>query len=135
MVIVSAGALGTPLLLERSGIGNPEILMKAGIGEVHSALHHVGEHYQDHHIMTYPYYSSMNENETLDALVSGRMNATEAIQQRASILGWNAQDVTGKLRPTDAEVAALGPAFQEIWDKDYKDNTNKPLMLTALLNG
>jgi alcohol oxidase len=133
MVIVSAGALGTPLLLERSGVGNPAILNNAGI-EVVSALPNVGENYQDHHLMTYPYYSSMNENETLDALFSGRMNATEAIQQNASILGWNAQDVTGKLRPTDAEVAELGPAFQETWDKEYKEDTNKPLLLTALVN-
>ncbi len=133
MVIVSAGALGTPLLLERSGIGKCEILEKAGI-EVISDLAHVGEHYQDHHLITYPYYSSLNEDETLDGLFSGRLNATDAVQNNASILGWNAQDVTGKLRPTDAEVAELGPLFQEAWDKEYKSNLNKPLLLTALVN-
>jgi alcohol oxidase len=92
-VILSAGALGTPLVLERSGVGDPEILKKSGI-EVVSALPNVGENYQDHHLITYPYYSSLNENKTLDALLSGRMNATEAIQKNVSILGWNAQDVT-----------------------------------------
>jgi alcohol oxidase len=133
MVIVSAGALGTPLVLERSGVGNPEILKKAGIAVI-SDLPNVGENYQDHHLITYPYYSSLNETETLDGLFSGRQNATEAVQNNASILGWNAQDVTGKLRPTDAEVAELGPAFQEIWNEEYKNNTNKPLLLTALVN-
>jgi alcohol oxidase len=133
MVIVSAGALGTPLILERSGVGNPDLLKKLGI-KVVSALPSVGENYQDHHLITYPYYSSLSENETLDGLLSGRQNATEAIQKNASILGWNAQDVTGKLRPTDKEAAALGPAFQEIWNKEYKTNTNKPLLLTALVN-
>ncbi|KAH8707531.1 GMC oxidoreductase-domain-containing protein [Phaeosphaeriaceae sp. PMI808] len=133
MVVVSSGALGTPLVLERSGVGNPEILKKAGI-EVVSNLPSVGENYQDHHLITYPYHSSMNEDETLDALFSGRLDVTEAIKKNASILGWNAQDVTGKLRPTDAEVAKLGPAFQETWDKEYKNNANKPLLLTALVN-
>jgi choline dehydrogenase-like flavoprotein len=32
MVIVSCGALGTPSVLERSGIGNPGILKRVGIG-------------------------------------------------------------------------------------------------------
>ncbi|KAF1953522.1 alcohol oxidase [Byssothecium circinans] len=133
MVIVSSGALGTPLILERSGIGNPDILKNAGI-EVVSPLSTVGENYQDHHLITYPYYTDLNEDETLDALFSGRLDAQAAIQKNASILGWNAQDVTGKLRPTDKEVAELGPAFQATWDKEYKNNTNKPLLLTALVN-
>jgi phosphoglycerate-specific signal transduction histidine kinase len=94
----------------------------------------VGENYQDHHLVTYPYYSSLQENETLDALISGRLNIREKIQQSAPILGWNAQDVTLKLRPTEAEVAELGPAFQEIWNQEYKNNTNKPLLLSAPVN-
>jgi choline dehydrogenase-like flavoprotein len=134
MVIVSAGALGTPLILERSGIGNPDILKKAGIDVVVSDLCAVGENYQDHHLITYPYYTNLNEDETLDALVSGRLDAGEAIKNNASILGWNAQDVTGKLRPTEEEVASLGPEFSAVWDEDYKDNANKPLLLTALIN-
>ncbi|KAF2826594.1 alcohol oxidase [Ophiobolus disseminans] len=133
LVIVSAGALGTPLILERSGIGNPEILTKHNIPVV-SALLSVGENYQDHHLITYPYHTSLNEDETLDALFSGRLNAAEAIEKKSPILGWNAQDVTGKLRPTDEEVAALGPAFQEAWNAEYRDNINKPLLLTALVN-
>ncbi|KAF2019502.1 GMC oxidoreductase [Aaosphaeria arxii CBS 175.79] len=133
LVIIASGALGTPLVLERSGIGNPDILEKAGIPVI-SDLPHVGENYQDHHLITYPYYSSLGENETLDALISGRLDAGEAIQENASILGWNAQDITGKLRPSNAEVEALGPAFEEMWNAEYKNNTNRPLLLTALVN-
>jgi alcohol oxidase len=133
IVIVSCGALGTPAVLERSGIGHPEILKNAGI-EVISALPDVGENYQDHHLITYPYYSSMKEDETLDGLFSGRLDAGEAIQKNAPILGWNGQDVTGKLRPTDKEVAELGPKFQKAWNEEYRDNPNKPLLLTALVN-
>lgn len=46
-VIVSAGAVGTPKLLELSGIGNPEVLRKHGI-PVRHALPGVGENLRDH---------------------------------------------------------------------------------------
>lgn len=133
MVIVSAGALGSPLVLERSGVGNSIFLNKHGI-EVISDLPSVGENYQDHHLITYPYHTSLNPDETLDALFSGRLDASEAVQNKHPILGWNAQDVTGKLRPTDTEIAELGPVFQKYWDEEYANNTNKPLLLTALVN-
>jgi choline dehydrogenase len=46
-VILSAGAVATPQLLELSGIGAPEILKKHGI-EVRHALPAVGENFRDH---------------------------------------------------------------------------------------
>ena len=44
LVIVSAGAFGSPSILERSGIGASEILKKNGIKEIVN-LPGVGEHY------------------------------------------------------------------------------------------
>ena len=49
-VILSAGAIQSPQLLELSGIGNPEILKAYGIRLQHS-LPGVGENYQDHYIV------------------------------------------------------------------------------------
>ena len=46
-VILCAGALGSPQLLERSGIGDPALLARVGIKPLH-ALPAVGEHLQDH---------------------------------------------------------------------------------------
>lgn len=46
-VILCAGSLGSPPILERSGIGNPAVLARAGIEVVH-ALPSVGEHLKDH---------------------------------------------------------------------------------------
>ena len=45
LVVVSAGALGTPSILERSGVGDAKILNKLGINLI-SDLPDVGEHYQ-----------------------------------------------------------------------------------------
>ncbi|MDE2515844.1 MAG: choline dehydrogenase [Rhodospirillales bacterium] len=47
-VVLSAGAVQSPHLLEVSGIGNPDILAAAGIGVRH-ALRGVGENYRDHY--------------------------------------------------------------------------------------
>ena len=132
MVIVSCGALGTPSVLERSGVGNSKILEKAGV-EVVADVPGVGENYQDHHLMAYPCYSSLKEDETLDALISGRTDPMELIKENASILGWNAQDVNIKLRPTQSEVAALGANFQDAWEREFEKTLNRPLVLGSLL--
>lgn len=50
-------------------------------------------------------------------------------------MGWNGQDVSCKLRPTEADVAALGPEFEAAYATDYLSTPNKPLALLALLGG
>src|SRR5690606_1424896 len=47
-VILAAGAVQTPQLLELSGIGRPDVLQAAGIDVVH-AVPGVGENYIDHY--------------------------------------------------------------------------------------
>lgn len=46
-VILSAGAINSPAILERAGIGDPEVLKAAGIGVLHE-LNGVGANLQDH---------------------------------------------------------------------------------------
>ncbi|KAI1141440.1 alcohol oxidase-like protein [Hypoxylon sp. FL0543] len=133
MVVVSSGALGTPSVLERSGIGSPEILRRAGV-DVVADLPGVGENYSDHHLLIYPYRTSLAPHETVDGLVAGRVDPAELIKNQDKVLGWNAMDVHGKYRPTEPEVDALGPAFRESWNRDFKDNANKPLVLMSLIN-
>jgi len=48
-VILADGAVGSPHLLQLSGVGDPEVLTKAGI-PVHHALPGVGKNFQDHYI-------------------------------------------------------------------------------------
>jgi len=90
LVVVSAGALGSPQVLERSGVGSPEVLKKAGVERVVADVPGVGENYQDHHLILYPYKTSLPERETIDALLSGRRDFMKAIEEKDPILGWNA---------------------------------------------
>jgi alcohol oxidase len=130
-VVVAAGALGTPQILEKSGIGQREHLTRLQIPVV-ANVPGVGENYQDHHLCILPYKTSLAPEETNDALLSGRIDFMKAVEEKNSILGWNSIDLGAKLRPSDAEVESLGPEFQTAWEKDFKDKPSRPLMLMAV---
>ncbi|KAI0378206.1 putative alcohol oxidase [Hypomontagnella monticulosa] len=134
MVIVCCGPLGTPLVLERSGIGSPEVLERAGV-PVLVDLPGVGSDYEDHHSMMYAYKSDLNPDETLDGVNSGRLNPGELIVNNDAKLGWNSVDAQAKLRPTEADIASIGPEFQKAWDREFKDVPDKPFMMMSPVAG
>ncbi|KAM0327141.1 hypothetical protein ACHAQA_006272 [Verticillium albo-atrum] len=134
LVIVSCGALGSPLVLERSGVGSAEILGRAGV-DVVANVPGVGQNYLDHHLHTHPYKSSLQPEETFDAVFSGRRNLEELIQKNDGILGWNASDVTSKLRPTEVDIDSLGSEFRAAWDRDYKNDISRPGAIITALSG
>lgn len=134
LIILSCGAFGTPAVLERSGVGDPEVLRRAGIPRVVADVPGVGHEYEDHHLLLYTYKSSLNPDETIDGILTGALNPIELIQNNHKILGWNAQDVTCKLRPSNKDVASLGPAFQEVWNEGFRDNPNRPLMVMSIVS-
>jgi choline dehydrogenase len=76
-VIVSAGAVGSPHLLQLSGVGAPEVLGKAGI-PVHHALAGVGQNFQDHYIARMS--CLVKDIETLNTRVSGIGFAAEVLR-------------------------------------------------------
>lgn len=127
MVVVSCGALGTPLVLERSGLGSSGVLSKHGISTV-ADLPGVGEQYQDHQLMLYSYRSSLNPEESLDALAGGRLDPAELIKNNDPVLGWNGQDVTSKIRPTNAQAATFEGELKKTWERRYKPYTDRPLV-------
>lgn len=131
LVVVSAGALGTPQILERSGVGSEQILSKLSIPVV-SDLRGVGEEYQDHHLILYPYASSLEPEETFDCFLNGGKDFAQALASGDPMIGWNAIDISSKLRPTEAEVDALGPEFRKDWDRDFKNRPERPVMLMAM---
>ena len=76
-VIVSAGAIGSPHLLQLSGVGGPEVLQKAGIAVRHP-LPGVGQNFQDHYIACRSCY--IRDLETLNERVRGLGFANEIIR-------------------------------------------------------
>jgi hypothetical protein len=112
LVIVSAGALGTPQILERSGVGNKEILEKLDISCV-ADLPGVGENYMDHHLSLSPYKTSLKPDETIDCLLSGRLDFMKAVKENNKMLGWNAIDVCSKIRPTGTLPLSSCPSYLE----------------------
>lgn len=133
MVVVSSGACGTPLVLERSGLGDPKVLEKAGV-PVTVDLPGVGHDYQDHNLLLYPYRTNLQPCETIDGILSGRSDVAKLIQEKDNLLGWNGIDVCSKLRPTETEVESFGPEFKAAWDRDFHTHPDKPLMLIGLVS-
>ena len=134
LVIVSCGAMGTPAVLERSGIGEARILAGAGV-PLMTDLPGVGNDYEDHQLAIYAYKTNLAPEDTADAVLAGRISAEQLIKDNSPYLGYNAQDVTCKFRPSKEEVAELGPEFQKAWDGHFKDELDKPLVVMALING
>ncbi|TEA18757.1 Alcohol oxidase [Colletotrichum sidae] len=134
LVVVSCGACGTPAVLERSGLGDKNILEKVGVPLV-ADLPGVGHDYQDHHLILYPFKTALKPDETLDEIFSGRISHEDAIAQKHKMLGWNGVDICSKIRPTEDEVEKLGPEFRRAWDRDFKNDPNRPLMLSGFLHG
>ncbi|KAJ4291645.1 hypothetical protein N0V90_009540 [Kalmusia sp. IMI 367209] len=135
LVVLSCGTCATPPLLERSGVGDAQVLERAGVPVVID-LPGVGNEYEDHHLLSYGYKSSFAANETADALLYGRMgDMGELMKNKHKILGWNAQEVQGKFRPTETEVDALGPDFRKAWDFEFKNQPEKPVVVLSLIAG
>lgn len=134
MVIASSGALGTPLLLERSGIGDKKVLDRSGVSLV-AELPGVGEGLQDHNSLLAGYYTSLQPGETVDDLLSGKATFQQLLQQKDKMLAWNAAEVTGQIRPTDEEIDdLLSPDARTLWDRDFKGVPNKPVAMIATAN-
>jgi len=132
LVVVSCGAFGSPTLLERSGVGQAALLNQFGIPLVED-LPGVGNGYEDHQAMNYAYKTSLEPEETSDAVVFGYLDPQKLIAEKAPVLGHNGQEAGLKVRPTDEEVSGLGPEFQKAWDLHFKEKRDKPLALMAFI--
>ena len=131
LIVVSAGAVGSPCILERSGIGSPAILEPLDIRVV-SDIPEVGENYSDHQMMRHAYRTSLAEDQTMDCFHDGREDLQTAVANKDPRMGWNTLDISAKIRPTEEEVQDMGTDFQELWAKEYRNKADKPLaMLTV----
>lgn len=87
LIVVSCGAMGTPSVLERSGVGPKAVLEKAGVPVVED-LYGVGHDYQDHNLIFYPFRTNLDTLETMDEILSGRYPRDQAIKEKNPILRW-----------------------------------------------
>ena len=120
LVVVSAGACGSPLILERSGVGNSEILRQASVHVV-ADMPGVGHDYQDHNGVFPVYKTSLELHQTNNALLGGVHTLDQAIENGDPNVRWNMVDVAAKIRPREADIAALGCQFQAAWEKDFRN--------------
>jgi choline dehydrogenase-like flavoprotein len=135
MVIVSAGTIGTPLILQRSGVGAKEVLERANV-DVVADLPGVGSEFQDHNTQLLSYYTSLRPNETYDDLLNGQTTFEKLLADKSPMLAWNSAEITSKVRPTDDEVASvLGPEALKLWERDFKNVRNKPVATISTANG
>jgi alcohol oxidase len=134
LVVISAGALETPQILERSGIGGHEVLEKAGVPII-SDLPGVGRNYQDHHMVVATYNSTLTPEQTVESVVNGVFNITELISSNAKILSWNGIDASFKLRPSDQDISDFKPELLKVWDADFENTPNRPLGSLGLVAG
>jgi choline dehydrogenase-like flavoprotein len=135
LVVVSAGTLGTPLLLERSGIGHRDKLTEAGI-DIVSNVPGVGEDFQDHNTILLSYYTSLEPGETYDDLLNDATTFEKMLEEGHKMLAWNAAEITSKIRPTEEEVDNIlrGDA-RSVWDDIFGNNTNMPVATISTCNG
>ncbi|KAG2076686.1 alcohol oxidase [Suillus decipiens] len=138
LVVVSAGAFGSPAILEKSGIGTEAVLKGCGIEPLIS-LPGVGENYQNHNAVLVPYLAA-DEAVTMDPLWRGEKSATEdALAQWTSngksLVASNGIDVKIKWRPDDDELKAMGSAFQPRWNEFFRDRSDKCVGLFSMIAG
>ncbi|KDQ22914.1 hypothetical protein PLEOSDRAFT_1110004 [Pleurotus ostreatus PC15] len=137
-VVLSSGTLGTPQILERSGVGNSRLLQKMDI-KVVSDLPGVGEEYQDHYT-TLSLYRVSNETNTLDDFLRGDKEVQKELfaewetSPEKARLSSNAIDAGFKIRPTEEELKEMGPEFNELWNKYFKDKPDKPVMFGSIVS-
>ncbi|KAI5836369.1 alcohol oxidase-like protein [Schizophyllum commune Tattone D] len=131
LVIVAAGAFGSPTILERSGVGNPEILKPLGI-DVKVDLPGVGENYQDHNVVFVPYYAA-DDADTMDALFRAEKEEVDKwakvwTEEGKGLIAHNGIDAGIKMRPTPAELKAMGKPFEERWKTYFENAPDKPVI-------
>ncbi|TLD14596.1 hypothetical protein PspLS_11060 [Pyricularia sp. CBS 133598] len=136
-VVVSAGALCTPSILERSGIGAAAVLERAGV-PLKVDLPAVGENLQDHHMLMVPFRSSCSPETVGNVAILGSIEGVPALADELAKdgrRGSNFIEAATKLRPTAEEIEALGPEFQEVWQRDFANKPGRGLAQISLALG
>lgn len=124
LFVLSAGALGSPAILERSGIGAASILSRHGV-DVLVDLPGVGENYMDHPNLLWATHCL--EEVFLNPGLAEKI-AEQWKKDDSTILASNCLDSGIKLRPDERELEQIGPAFRFQWDSFFVPSPDKPVI-------
>ncbi|KAG2039073.1 alcohol oxidase-like protein [Suillus americanus] len=138
LVVISAGAFGSPAILERSGIGAEAILKRCDIQQLVD-LPGVGENYCDHNIVFGPYFAADGAI-TMDPLWRGEENVVQEHlarwkSNRKSLIAQNGSDAKIKWRPDDEELKAMGSTFEPRWKEFFQDRPEKAVAILSVFAG
>lgn len=131
LVVLSAGAIASPLILQRSGVGASDRLAKAGVKTLVD-LPGVGAEYHDHAGLILTFHIA-DDTETLNAIVNNENGAMDKhsvlFEHGQGFLTSNICDAGSKIRPTQGELETMGPAFQETWKRQFENAPDKVRMI------
>ncbi|KAG9316083.1 hypothetical protein JVU11DRAFT_3754 [Chiua virens] len=138
LVVLSAGAFGSPAILERSGIGAESILEANNVSLIVD-LPGVGEEYHDHPSAILVNYAA-DDTETLDDVWRKPEEAIDQYEHTWETTGKgkiaaNGIDAIVKWRPTEEDLKVLGPDFEPYWGSFYKEKTDKAIGMLASVAG
>ncbi|KNZ73897.1 Alcohol oxidase [Termitomyces sp. J132] len=131
LIVISAGAFGSPAILERSGIGGADVLKRNKIEPIVD-LPGVGEHYMDHNLIFSPYLAS-DDADTMDAIFRGNKASIEKFASRwardgQGPMAQNGIDAGIKLRPNSKDLDEIGPEFKATWKNYFEHAPDKPVV-------
>ncbi|PVI01917.1 alcohol oxidase [Periconia macrospinosa] len=124
LVVACSGVLGTPLLLEMSGIGDPSVLDRADIPVV-VPLPGVGNGYRECPTLDYAYKTNLSPGQTTDAFTKGIMTKEDLYNNKHGLQDLKLNTVTGKVRPSEDEIEQFGPELRKVWDDHFKMHPGK----------
>ncbi|KAI9462703.1 GMC oxidoreductase-domain-containing protein [Boletus coccyginus] len=137
LVVVSAGAFGSPAILERSGVGEPSVLEKNDV-PVLVDLPGVGENYQDH-LGARPAFYASDETETMDDVWSDPQAIAARLQEweenGTGKIAHNGIEAFVKVRPTAAQLTFAEPALQRRWETFFQHCPDKPMGIILPFSG
>ena len=134
LVILSAGSLSTPQILERSGVGNRSIISAVGVTPLVD-LPGIGENFQDHQGQITSYYMAESVAGNMDLLFgdgAAHMAAEKEWQEKGTgLYTANTIDIGVKYRPREEDIKKLGKDFQRVWHEHFALKPDRPILNLA----
>ncbi|PWN46731.1 alcohol oxidase [Violaceomyces palustris] len=135
LVVLSAGAINSPVILQHSGIGPKDVLESAGVPLV-LENENVGKNLQDHLLLGTHFYCDPSIY-THDEVLWSTLFGFDGEKQKAAIKEWeekgtgpmttNSIDFGVRYRPRSEQELEGYPAIQKEWRRNFANKPDKPL--------